>query len=253
MAVVSPEIANAFEPSADAPDSADEGGGDGAQHLAWLIDRSKGREQGSYEFLLLLRFCLINMFAIGLLALAYVHGYVHEILIADQTHLVVVIFGVFLAGLVLASWKVAQTSRELNRTKEFDPMRPSRAALYLSQVRGRTGDSRAMAASALRLKLSHRIGVIRNLANSLIFLGLIGTVIGFIIALSGVDPEHVSDVEAISPMIANLIDGISVALYTTLVGAVLNIWLMANYHMLASGTVNLITAIVELGESRARA
>ena len=37
---------------------------------------------------------------------------------------------------------------------------------------------------------------------------------------------------------------------TTLFGAVLNIWLMVNYRLLESGTVNLITAVVERGEQR---
>jgi hypothetical protein len=45
----------------------------------------------------------------------------------------------------------------------------------------------------------------------------------------------------------------SVALYTTLVGAILNIWLMVNYHILAGGTSKLITSIIELGESHAGA
>ncbi len=40
----------------------------------------------------------------------------------------------------------------------------------------------------VRLKLSNRIAFVHHKANSLVFLGLIGTVIGFIIALSGVDP-----------------------------------------------------------------
>ena len=53
-------------------------------------------------------------------------------------------------------------------------------------------------------------------------------------------------------MISKLILGMSVALYTTLVGAVLNIWLMVCYHVLASGTLRLVTAIVERGELDAR-
>ena len=32
-----------------------------------------------------------------------------------------------------------------------------------------------------------------------------------------------------------------------------NVWLMTNYHMLTTGTVKLITALVELGEAHARA
>ncbi len=83
-------------------------------------------------------------------------------------------------------------------------------------------------------------------------LGLIGTVVGFIIALSGVDVDLAADVNSVGPMISTLIGGMSVALYTTLVGAVLNIWLMVNYRLLLNGTVNLVTSVVELGERYAR-
>jgi biopolymer transport protein ExbB/TolQ len=110
-----------------------------------------------------------------------------------------------------------------------------------------------MVASALKLKLVTRISIVRHIGNSLVVLGLIGTVIGFIIALSGVDPETVGDVKAVGPMVSTLIQGMSVALYTTLVGAVLNIWLMINYQLLAGGTANLIASIVESGESHAGA
>ena len=104
----------------------------------------------------------------------------------------------------------------------------------------------------VRLKLSHRIAIVRHTANSLVFLGLVGTVIGFIVALSGVDPESVSSAEAVGPMVAKLIQGMSITLYSTLVGAVLYLWLIVNHRMLASETVNLINTIIEMGEARVR-
>ena len=72
--------------------------------------------------------------------------------------------------------------------------------------------------------------------------------VGFIIALSGVDPEKASDINSVSPMVSTLVAGMSTALYTTLVGAVLNLWLMANYRLLAGGTAKLITGLIEFGE-----
>ena len=91
------------------------------------------------------------------------------------------------------------------------------------------------------------------MAGTLVLLGLIGTVVGFIIALSGVDPDKASDFDAVAPMISTLIQGMSTALFTTLAGAVLNVWLMINFHLLAGGTVKLIGAITELGEAHAGA
>ena len=97
------------------------------------------------------------------------------------------------------------------------------------------------------------VAVIRHLANGLVFLGLIGTVIGFIIALSGVDPESATEIDSVASMVATLINGMSVALYTTLVGAVLYVWLIVNHRILTSGAVSLIGAIIEQGEARERA
>ena len=89
------------------------------------------------------------------------------------------------------------------------------------------------------------------MAGSLVLLGLVGTVVGFIIAFSSVRPDVAADPGAVGTMVSILIQGMSVALFTTLIGAVLNIWLMMNYHVLVTGTVNLVTAIVELGECHA--
>ena len=57
--------------------------------------------------------------------------------------------------------------------------------------------------------------------------GLIGTVVGFIIALSGVDPARADDLDATRVMVATLIAGMSTALFTTLLGALANLWLRA--------------------------
>ncbi len=199
-----------------------------------------------HRYLLVLRFALINLLAFALLGAAYAQGLVEMTLAADQTHLVSVIFLVFLVGLGLCAARVWRTSRELNRVRCFDPAVESCASPLL----GRDGDSRSNLVAALRLRLSNRVSVVRHIANSLVVLGLIGTVVGFIIALSGVDPEQALDINAIAPMVSNLIAGMSTALYTTLVGAVLNIWLMANHQLLVSGTVRLITACVEFAESQ---
>ncbi len=77
--------------------------------------------------------------------------------------------------------------------------------------------------------------------------------IGFIIALSGVDAEAASEVENVQAMVTTLVNGMSVAMYTTLVGAVLYIWLTIAHRILVSGTVDLIDAAIELGETRAGA
>ena len=254
-------MAQTVQPNIDHPATIDAGAGAKApsagpkdfMHMAWLAGAARGRRSDDHSYLLLARFALLNFGAFALLGAAWVHGLVEIVIAADRTNIVFGIFGVFLFGLGLCGWKIMRASEEMNRIKAFDPLVRSKAADYAAQIRGLAGDGRNLMASSLRLKLLSRIQVVRQFANSLVVLGLIGTVIGFIIALSGVDPESASDVKSIAPMVSSLIEGLSTALYTTLIGSVLNVWLMINYRLLAGGTVKLITALIDFGEDNARA
>jgi hypothetical protein len=248
-------MTDSFAPAApgfSAPSGAPDAPGDQSLLAAWFAAFRDG-EAGGYRYLLVLRFAVLNLVACALLAAAWLKGWVDLVLVGDTTHLVLIIAAVFVLGVASCGRKVLQTSMEINQVKEPHRARGSRVAQYLESIQGRDGHARAIAASALRLKLASRIAPIRHMANSLVFLGLIGTVIGFIIALSGVDAEAAADVESIGPMVSTLISGMSIALHTTLAGAVLNIWLMVNYRLLEGGTVTLVTAIVELGERHVRA
>jgi hypothetical protein len=206
----------------------------------------------AHRYLLLLRFILANAIALALVGAAAGQGWIGQVLAADQGGLCRAITAVFLVGLVWSGQQALRLSRGMNELQQFARIPGARAPAYLDSIAACAAESRALLASSLRLRLASRIAPIRHLANSLVLLGLIGTVIGFIIALSGVRPEVVSDVSAIGPMVSTLITGMSVALYTTLVGSLLNVWLMVNVRLLESGTVKLLTATIELGERHAR-
>jgi MotA/TolQ/ExbB proton channel family protein len=236
------------------PDSSDRppGSPPGFALARWFAVLSDA-DAAARRYLLLLRFVVINLIATALFCAAWIKGWVDLILTGDSTHQVVLIAAVFAYGLVRCGGKILLTSIEINQISNPDAAGSSRVQQYLESINRHDAQSRAISASALKMKLLSRIASIRHIGNSLVFLGLLGTVIGFIMALSGVDAQAAGDVDAIGPMVTTLIGGMSVALYTTLVGAVLNIWLMINYRLLESGTVTLLTAIVDLGERHARA
>lgn len=204
-----------------------------------------------HRSLLLLRFLLLNLFAFAMLGVAYTQGYVHKVVQADQTYLSVVIFFVFLVGLVICAQKTWITNFEIDALNSKDGIRSAAIKHLTGAMVSDNAESRTILSGSLRMRLSHRISVVRHLGNTLVLLGLIGTVLGFIIALSGVDPEQASDVNAIAPMVSTLIQGMSTALYTTLIGSIFNVWLMANYQLLAGGTVNLISSLQEAVEKNA--
>jgi hypothetical protein len=206
----------------------------------------------AHRYLLLLRFILANVIAVALVGAAAGQGWIGALLAADEGGLVRATVAVFLVGLVWSGQRAVQLSRGLNELERFASVPAGSAPAYLEAVAGCAAESRTLLASSMRLKLANRIAPIRHLANSLVLLGLIGTVIGFIVALSGVHPEVASDVSAIGPMVSTLISGMSIALYTTLVGSLLHVWLMVNVRLLEGGTVKLLTATIELGERHAR-
>lgn len=225
---------------------------DDAQPSATAQPSTETTPHDPFRFVLVLRFALLNLIAFALLGVAHSQGLIERVIEADRTWLSVVIFIVFLFGLALCAVKVFQTSRDLNSARRLNPSSSDRLHYLKPLCAPAEPESRTILSGALRLKLSHRIAIVRHIANALVLLGLIGTVLGFIIALSGVDPDNAADLSNVAPMVSNLIAGMSTALYTTLVGAVLNMWLMANHQLLASGTVKLITTLLEATESHAR-
>lgn len=210
-----------------------------------------GRNAGvGYRYLLIARFALINVVAFGLLCAAWLQGWLDGLFDRTTFILSAIVFAVFLYGLALCGLRVWQTSIALNDLKSGGKTARRRAAQYLPEIDQGAKRDRNAEIGMLRLKMSHRIQIVRQIANMLVFLGLIGTVIGFIIALSGVKPDAVTQADSVATMVATLIQGMSIALYTTLLGAVLNIWLSVNHRVLSTGTLNLISEIVALGEHR---
>ncbi len=201
------------------------------------------------SYLLILRFAAFNVAAMALLAVIWLEGWIGRVIESDITRITSGIAVVFVIGWLFSAYRVLRCSRELNAVTNPDTGASSRARWYRDLADKASPEARGAIADCLRSRLYARIAVVRTIANTLVTLGLIGTVIGFIIALSGVNADAVADVGAIGPMISTLIEGMAVALYTTLVGAVFHVWLLVNYQLLATGTVNLANAIIERAEA----
>lgn len=215
--------------------------------------RGQGQRQAisRYRHLLGLRFVLINVAALGLLFAAATQGWVETVIAGDETMLTAAIMGVFALGLAAAGWRIWELTRALNASEAPYQSRIDWIRDYVLRGSVKDAGARAIAGSSLRMQLASRIAFVKYIANSLVLLGLIGTVIGFIIALSGVSAENAADPSAIAPMVGDLIRGMSVALYTTLAGAVFNLWLMVNYHMLVGGVARLAGRMIEAAEDAA--
>jgi hypothetical protein len=218
-------------------------------HVPARPGKDADKSSFAYKYLLILRFTLINLIGFAMVAAGWIEGWFDAMMQSEQSYLLAIIAATFLLGLVVTAQKLWQISIELNALRSGSYSADSRTGKYMRAAVKIDAQGRSNLISALKLKFGNRIGVVRTISNSLVILGLIGTVIGFIIALSGVDPDAVADVSAVAPMVSVLISGMSVALYTTLVGSVLNVWLNINYRILESGTVSFLTKLAEIGEN----
>ena len=204
----------------------------------------------NYKYLLILRYSLINLVGLSFLFVLITQGYLSKAIKADITNMVIVIIGVFSIGYVLAAYRTFWISKELNYAMKKKLPTLSLASEYVSNTKKLDASSRNNLAISLRLKLATKINFIKFISNTLVILGLIGTVVGFIIALSGVDGSVSSNPEEVSKMVSTLIQGMSVALYTTLVGSICSVWLNICFQILSTGSNKLLSRIIEIGEKK---
>ncbi len=171
-----------------------------------------GRIPAEYALVLLTGACA--------LVIAWHQGLVALVVEADASHISVVIVAVFLLVATLGGLRARELSVALEVVGAYKALDP-------------------VAARALETRLSARVAFMARTSSLLVTLGLIGTVIGFIVALSGVDPAMVGNVNAIGPMVGSLVEGMGIALYTTLVGAMFGIWTALLHAVLAAGATRV--------------
>jgi len=70
------------------------------------------------------------------------------------------------------------------------------------------------------------------LATHVVRIGLLGTVVGLIIAFAAAKAGGTADANEIKPMIAAVVEGMYVSLYATLLGIATNLWLKINLRLL---------------------
>lgn len=191
------------------------------------------------SYLLFYRWLALNMTGLAILAVFHVEGMVVPVFLADTSYIVYVIAALFVYGMLLCGWRVWRTSQELNHAKTGNGGKIAHFAALSEH-----GD-RESVKEAFEIKLMARIAFVRYISSSLVMLGLIGTVVGFIMVLTNIPADAVGDAEQVGKLVMALTSGMGVALYTTLVGSVTNLWLNANYTLLRTGVINLIAAILE--------
>jgi hypothetical protein len=116
-----------------------------------------------------------------------------------------------------------------------------------AQGAGRIDQTLLLRTLADRLRGSNGFGAF--VSDTLMKLGLLGTIIGFIIMLAPIATLDAADKVAMKSSMGLMSDGMAVAMYTTLAGLIGSILVRIQYYMLDSATQRVFSDAVMLTET----
>lgn len=161
--------------------------------------------------LLIYRFVLLNTVLVAAVAGLVVQGYVAPIFISDDTRITWLILALFAIGWGWCLREVIETSR-------------------LRNAWARDKATFDIAPEVWRDKDLTKIEWLGDLSSWLVLLGLIGTIVGLMVALGAANfGSSAADTKAGTE---NFMHGIKIALGTNLLGSALSLWHEFNYRLL---------------------
>jgi hypothetical protein len=219
------------------------------------------RRVGSDPLLPWLIFTGLTFFAIILL---WYFGLIQRMISGDRTYLSSIIVVLYIASSLHCLWRILAISREgaaalktgqrVVQDGSTAADGPGLVALHIrdlvvkaaKQGGRRLDQTLLLRVLADRLRGSNAFGAFAS--DTLMKLGLLGTIIGFIMMLApigGLDPENKAAVRSSMSLMS---DGMAVAMYTTLAGLAASILLKIQYSMLDSATSKIFAFAVDLTE-----
>lgn len=211
--------------------------------------------------------------------LSWQNGLLTLLLESDSSRISLVILVFFLLATVHAGWQAMRLGRETCATLSLKKACATESVLLRNDgadgvlVNGESGKAsfahEHLAFLALRsnaqqhvasqdLLLDRLDNILRRgheagwfVADLMIRLGLLGTVIGFIFMLSAITTIDSIDLRTIQHLLGTMSNGMRIALYTTLSGLGTGILLSFQYQMLDQAADRLLADIIELSEVQA--
>ena len=195
--------------------------------------------------------------------LLWFYGLAQGIFDVDRTYISLIIVLLYIATSLHCLWRAVIVSREAAKAKHVanvikcdhsKSLADGAVATHIRDLKtkaeildgGRLDQSLLLRVLAERLRGSNNFG---NFASdTLMKLGLFGTIVGFIMMLapiSGLDTENAS---ALKSSMSAMSDGMAVAMYTTLTGLVGSMLVKAQYSIVEAATKKIFASAVELTE-----
>ena len=220
---------------------------------------------------------LLWMIFTGLCVFAVVllwrYGLIHLMVTSDRTYISSVIAVLYLitsCHCLWRTWAIAREGEAARRSRDILSAGGGTDALHHdaerlpaglvtdhirslvtkanAQATGRIDQTLLLRSLADRLRGSNGFGAFAS--DTLMKLGLLGTIIGFIIMLAPIATLDAADKAAMKSSMGLMSDGMAVAMYTTLAGLVGSILVRIQYYMLDAATQRVFSNAVTLTETR---
>jgi len=185
--------------------------------------------------------------------LLWFYGLIHHLVEKDITYLssiIIFIFAVITLYLGVASWRLSRQiyfSHNLDQDKSNNQNFTAEYLLLLDwQRKQKANEAESLLARLVeKIHRGHSTGWFYS--DILMRLGLIGTVIGFVLMLSTVYQLKDNDVQALQQLLGTMGSGMQVALYTTLAGLSTAMLVSIQCQWLDYCADGLVSKIIRLG------
>jgi len=218
----------------------------------------------------LLRWLVFTGVTIFAAALLWRYGLIRLMVESDRTYITVAIMALYVGASLHCLWRTIVISREAEAgrrvaarivggrlaTEDLDALPHCVVSRHIhdlalkarAQAAGRVDQTLLLRALADKLRGSNGFGAFAS--DTLMKLGLLGTIIGFIIMLAPIAGLDASDRTLMKSSMGLMSGGMAIAMYTTLAGLVGSILLKFQYYMLDAATAQVFSNAVALTETR---
>jgi hypothetical protein len=238
-----------------------------------VISQADLRQRSTVDRAPLLRWMIFTGATIFGAALLWHFGLVKLMIASDRTYISSVISVLYVAASLHCLWRTIAVSREAEASARIErgfadgsmvmadvassnSLPPGLIADHirnlqlkaLTQGAGRLDQTLLLRGLADKLRGSNGLGAFAG--DTLMKLGLLGTIIGFIIMLAPIAGLDAGNRALMKSSMGLMSDGMAVAMYTTLAGLVGSILVKIQYYALDAATAQVFSQAVTLTETR---
>jgi len=178
----------------------------------------------SFIDVLIMRWLLLNSAGAVLLWYGWDTGTIQSVFFLDQTYISEAILTVFVFGWALCSYRIYQCSHALNRVA--------------GALRTIFPDKR----ERFNITTEAYVSTVVRFNNSLLLMGIAGTMYGLVVAISGIDLNNLGDASTVGQELSKMMSGLHTMFVTTLTGLLSALWLGIHLTVLENAYRKLFLA-----------